>query len=225
MNPMKYRVSSECSKLIRNILKPNPQDRPSILDILNSSYVLEMSKKFNWDLKKLMKFRKMKNNNLSSSMISGLSYNTHMTSQSDSFYFDKRMSDFSTLIDNKEISSDKKQTITSFNNKSINKKKSSTSSKNFVKNDGMVLNFEKKSLKNFNKIFLKENPKKDNELNTQKNEYIIKTYETNNTPLKNLSPENNKSNLFSNNSVKNTSQVISQNISQNISQIISNLYK
>jgi serine/threonine protein kinase len=91
MNLMKFCVSSECSKLIRNILKVDPKERPTIKEILGNVYVLQISQKFNWDLKKFLKFRKMKNNNLQVSMISGMSYNTTNTSQSDSFYFEKRI--------------------------------------------------------------------------------------------------------------------------------------
>lgn len=221
---MKYRVTSECSKLIRNILRPNPQERPSVSEILNSEYVLQMSKKFNWDLKKLMKFRKMKNNNLSNSMISGMSYQTNNTSQSDSFYFDKRMSGFSTLIENKDLSSEKNKIIASFSSsKPSSEIKANSSAKNIVQNEGMILNFEKKSSKDSNNIFKKQITKKQSQTsNKDPDKFFIEEVKPLNSKSNNFSNEkkNNKSNVFSQkNSEEKHSQVVSQNISQNISQI------
>jgi hypothetical protein len=217
MNPMKYRVSAECSKLIRNILKVDPKERPTIKEILGSVYVLQMSQKFNWDLKKLLKFRKMKNNNLQASMISGMSYNTTNTSQSDSFYFDKRMSGFTSLIEGNNNSTDQNSLISGLSGKKLNIVKPSISSPKIISNDGQVLNFEKKNANNEENIFKKETPnrksKEDQESSNKKDLNVF------------ISPpemcsNDIKLNVFSQkNSDEKHNIVTSQHISQNISQI------
>jgi len=217
MNPMKYRVSAECSKLIRNILKVDPKERPTIKEILGSVYVLQMSQKFNWDLKKLLKFRKMKNNNLQASMISGMSYTTTNTSQSDSFYFDKRMSGFTSLIEGNNNSSDQNSLISGLSGKKQNIVKPSISSPKIISNDGQVLNFEKKNANNEVNIFMKEIPNKDSKENHKSsNKEDLNVF---NSPPKMFSNEI-KLNVFSQkNSDEKHNIVTSQNISQNISQI------
>jgi serine/threonine protein kinase len=192
MNPMKYRVSSECSKLIRKILQIDPEKRPSIKEILESQYVLQMSQKFNWDLKKLLKFRKMKENNLQASMISGMSYMTN-TSQSDSFFFENQISGFNSILEAKN-SKEKNQIISSLNQKSVIQNGSKSGQK-VVPKEGQLLNFEKKNGGKEVNIFLKEIPKSGSKSEKGGNVFSQKE------------------------SGEMESEVISQNISGNISQI------
>lgn len=212
MNPMKYRVSPECSKIIRNILKVDPLKRPSVKQILESEYVLQMSRKFKWDLKKLLKFRKMKRNSLSSSAISGVSQYTN-TSYSDSFFFDKKMSGFTTLIDAKDLTSEQNQIISNLGNKgnAINK-----SGKNVVRNEGLVLNFEKKTPQKEVNIFLKEVPRQESGKSNAE-QFTVKDSSHFDSPSKKMLNEADilKLNVFSQkNSENNCSQLGSRNASQ-----------
>lgn len=218
MNPMKYRVSAECSRVIRNILKLDPRERPSIQEVLHSDYVTQMSAKFNWDLKKLLRFRKLRQTGLQSSMISGISYATQNTSQSDSFYFDKRMSGLTSLIEAKTGSSEKNRLISSLSGqKQGNLGRTIAANGEMQSSDGRVRNFEKKNAGTNENVFLKEEAEKEGEeaKDEEKEEYTIKESGTFKTPSQKFTREVNL-NVFSRTG---SEDYKSPKISQNTSQI------
>lgn len=176
MNPMKHRVSAECSRVIRSILKIDPRERPSIEEVLHSEYVTQMSRKFNWDLKKLLRFRKIKQAGLQSSMISGLSYATQNTSQSDSFYFDKRMSGMTSFLETKGNSTEKSRIMSSLSSQKPNNGDRPVTGNTVMSTDGAVLNFEKKQAESNQNVFLKELSSKRGEPHGRetKDQYTIK---------------------------------------------------
>jgi hypothetical protein len=184
-----------------------------------------MSKKFKWDLKKLLKFKKMKADNLMVSRVSGMSHSTNNISQSDSFFFEKKMSGFTTLIENNDYSNEKNRVINSLTkNISASKEHSKRSNAKLGPEEGLILNFEKKDNSNETNIFLKELPQKSSKSIHKEDEpekYTIKQSDYYNSPSQKLSNEvmDINLNVFS----KKTSQTItSQPTSQNISQIRGN---
>lgn len=83
--------------MIKSILKINPHNRPTIKEILQSEYVVEMTKKFKWNLDKLMRFHPMSESSRSDR--NGLFSPTLPQNGSivQSFNFEKRMSDLTCL--------------------------------------------------------------------------------------------------------------------------------
>lgn len=90
MRKMKHPISKNCKKMIKSILKIKPEDRPTIKQILRSKYVAEMTKKFKWKLKKLMKFSPM---SISSQSDRGTRRAPRKMSIADSLNLEKRVSD------------------------------------------------------------------------------------------------------------------------------------
>ena len=221
LNPMKYRVSAECSNMIRRILKVDPAERPSISEVLNSEYAVQMSRRFNWDLAKLLKFRRMRSGQLGMSRVSGVSQSTTNLSQSDSFFFDKKMSGFTTLIENKDFSNEKNQVIATMSkNQSESKELPSSSRKNVHQDEGRTLNFEKKNTQKGSNIFMKEmagNGSRSLNEGNASGDFTIKESAQFDSPSQKLSSEaiDIKLNVFSKKTSRSSqSRPISQNVSQ-----------
>lgn len=57
---MEKKISKECVKTIQKLLSYDPNERPSIKELLNGKYVKKMCDKFEWNLEKLIKIKKIK---------------------------------------------------------------------------------------------------------------------------------------------------------------------
>lgn len=60
ISKMRFKLSEGCNKMIRSCLKYNPEDRLSIKQVLESDYIRDKCRELGWDLKKLMRFRKLR---------------------------------------------------------------------------------------------------------------------------------------------------------------------
>lgn len=70
ISPFKVEISEMCKETIKKCITFNPNERPTMKEILESEYVKHMCKRFKWDLNKLMKIKKMKKMNSNESNVS-----------------------------------------------------------------------------------------------------------------------------------------------------------
>ena len=78
MSAKRFKISEKCDQMIKSTLKYKPEERFSIKQVLESEYVKEKCRNLGWDLKKLMRFRKLRsthstNTSMNTSVISNLS--------------------------------------------------------------------------------------------------------------------------------------------------------
>jgi hypothetical protein len=162
----------------------DPKDRPSIKDVLRYDYIVNMCRRFKWDLEKLLKFKMIKKKSGESKNLMGLICNKN---SNDSFKYEKKMSGFSLLIEKNSRENNK---VNLKNHQIINKK-------NIV--DESEFNIIPTSL-NTNKNFI-ENYKKAN----KKSEQILPKIKISNNIQ--ISDETNKLNFssFTDNNLNNDS--------------------
>lgn len=92
---MNKKISKECMKTIQTLLSYEPDNRPTIKELLNGKYVKKMCDKFEWNLEKLIKIKKMKQitqpyqmNNLKVSNISSVYTGRSSFDQSSNLFFE-----------------------------------------------------------------------------------------------------------------------------------------